>query len=712
MEDSLLAGAKHLTPPTRRTLRPAGTLALFLALLIGACAPSVEDTEPKPEGRSEIREGAAPDPAESTKAAEAGADGLSPVPGTPEHGLLAVSLRRLQVELRDCGGSNRCREEVLYLGGLTEVLGYVEDLEARDLVLVGQEEDGLPPIRSEDFAVTLRNAWLEYAPVRGRTVTYSYPGCDIRPTAETLDRLNAVGARLDAAGMEGVEPVVEAWREVCREAQTISVFGVPDRSHFSAVMVTADYHLKDITNGGTELDLPGLRSLTELQFAAAKKAVVEGRPLARGSLNRFWLLPGDGTYEEAPGIVTVDVPVRVDTHRIGQDRSGELVDVQGRDPLAEEFARDLSLLYDHLAGVAPEYRELANLFQLLAVAKVMHLRGPHESVGLDLDYLLHGLPIEAVEVPSALPGRSSVERFVHQEEAPGGHFEARLWMPSCGGVEMRVEPELEELVADAPGLEALRQTVLAARPTPETLSWPVGVQPQTSAASPLLRRKLAKLSPPGKPLVVRVRKDGLDYSLHTKDHSPLFQGPDVRELLRAVRQAASAAGVDTSYMVLENFSDKDAATFRDTYQVQAPNVAPDLSVRSVNSIADTELERILLEQGVRLVEVSSIQRDPDTGWMKALVKLSVTLGGVVRNLTVVVLARTAELVDGFLQKLHLEFSVFDNLPFGALELIDRLERDYRREQGVDENDFRILLEEQGLGIHWAWLPRQPEARAA
>lgn len=594
---------------------------------------------------------------------------------------------------------------------MTEVVGVVQHEESRDLVLVGRGDGDRPPIRTEDFAVALRNAWLEYAPVQNRTVTYSYPGCDIRPTRETRARLERVGNRLQAASMQGAEPLIEAWREVCREEQTVTVFGVPRETHFSDVMVTADYDLKDLANGSSELELPGLTSLSDLHLGAAKVAVLEGEPFALSTYNRFWLLAGEIRYETAPGVVTLDVPVRVNTHRIGEGSGGELVDVEGSDPLAKRFARDLSLLYDKLAALAPVYRRLENLFHLFAVAQVMRLERPHEELGLDLEVLLRELPLEATEVKAALPGRSNVERFVHRQETPSGFQEIRLWLPSCGGVDMTIDPQPEQFVEEPGGLAALRQAVIEARPAGEALSWPVVVAQRGLPASPLIRRRLRELNPPDSPLVVRVVKDGASYRLHTTDDSQPFSGPDVRGLLRRVQQQASAVGAGTSYLVLDGFSDKDAETFRRTYRLHA-DAAPDLSVRVLHGIADTELETALFTPGVGLVEVSPIQKDPKTGWMQAVVSFSVRIGGAIRQLTLVVVARSAEWVDGFLERLRIEFSVYDSLPLSATALMDGLQRQYMREQGLTEDDFQILVEDQVLGTHWVWLSWQEAVCAA
>jgi len=683
---------------------------LSLSLVLTACGGASVDN-----GGSDQVDRA--DPAEPDRATATSVDEPQPTPpsiqpGDSATGLFAISIRQLQRELRACGGFDRCRDEVLLLGGITEVLGYVEDAENQDLVLFGASDGGRPPIRSEDFAVALRNAWLEYAPVQNGTVTYSYPGCDIRPTRETRARLTRVGNDLQAAGMQEAEPLIEAWKEVCREEQTVTVFGVPQNTHFSDVMVTADYDLKDLANGSSQLDLPGLTSLSDLHLAAAKAVVLGGEPLTLSTYNRFWLLAGEVRYEKTSGVMVVDVPVRVDTHRIGESASGELVDVEGADPLAEKFARDLSLLYDKLAGVAPEYRELENLFHLFAVAQVMRLERPHEKVGLDLDALLGELPLEDTEVEAALPGRSNVERFVHRQETAGGFQEIRLWLPSCGGVDMTIKPRREGFVEEPGGLEALERTVIAARTAPDARSWPVALPQHGPPAGPLIRRRLRDLNLPGAPLVVRVVKDGARYQLHTTDDTRLYSGPDVRPLLRRVQQQASAAGASTSYLVLDGFSEKDAETFRRTYRLHATTAAPDLSVRVLHGIADTDLETALFTPGVRLVEISPIRKDPKTGWMRAVVDFAVMVRGAIRHLTVVVFARTAEWIDGFLERLQIEFSVHDSLPLSATALMDGLQRQYMREQGLSEDDFQILVEDQVLGTHWVWLSGEQEARAA
>ena len=683
--------------PTRfRTPR----LLLSLSLVFTACGGT--SGEDGGSDRTDRADPAEPDRATATSIVEPRPTSSSSQPGDSATTLLAVSLRQLQRELRGCGGRDGCRDEVLFLGGITEVLGYVEDAENQDVVLFGGSDAGRPPIRSEDFAVALRNAWLEYAPVQNGTITYSYPGCDIRPTRETRARLDRVGNRLQAASMQGAESLIETWREVCREEQTVTVFGVPRDTHFSDVMVTADYHLKNLANGSTELDLPGLTSLSGLHLAAAKAAVLAGKPLALSTLNRFWLLAGDIRYETGPGVVALDVPVRVGTHRIGEGSGGELVNVEGSDPLARRFAGDLSLLYAKLADVAPEYRELENLFHLFAVAQVIRLGRLHEEVGLELGYLLTELPVEPIEVEAALPGRSNVERFVHRQEVAAGLQEIRLWLPSCGGVDMRIDPRREKFVQEPGGLGALRQAVIAARPAPDAMSWPVAVAQRGPAASPLIRRRLRQLNPPDSPLVVRMVKDGAGYRLHTTDDARAFSGPDVRGLLRRVQQQASAVGASTSYLVLDGFSEKDAETFRSTYRLHA-DAAPELSVRILHGIADTELETALFTPGVRLDEISPIEKDPKTGWMRAVVSFSVRIGGAIRQLTLVVLARSAEWVDGFLERLRVEFSIYDSLPLSATALMDGLQRQHMRDQGLTEDDFQILVEDQVFGIHWVWL---------
>src|SRR5262245_49836823 len=109
----------------------------------------------------------------------------------------AVSLKILQAKLRSCSPTGSCPKELLELGGLKRVTGYVVHKENHDLILMGYADSGrpeapLPPLHLEDFVVAMRSAWLKYAAVQSNTISYTPPGCSIDPQPTVLKKLQDI----------------------------------------------------------------------------------------------------------------------------------------------------------------------------------------------------------------------------------------------------------------------------------------------------------------------------------------------------------------------------------------------------------------------------------------------------------------------------------------------------------------------------------------
>jgi hypothetical protein len=111
--------------------------------------------------------------------------------------------------------------------------------------------------------------------------------------------------------------------------------------------------------------------------------------------------------------------------------------------------------------------------RFVALAKVLKLKKVLEDSGVNLGYLLDQYPVDRVPVTHQVPGRSRVQKFEHEEKNDRGIRIAKLLLPSCGGVGIDIEVARENFRPDPEKRCArAKQTVLAARPAPETLSWP------------------------------------------------------------------------------------------------------------------------------------------------------------------------------------------------------------------------------------------------
>lgn len=420
----------------------------------------------------------APSPAEAAATPERALQS-SPSPAPPRTRLRAVSLVSLDRDLRKAGTQRRRPAELLSLGGLSKVLGYMTDRKTRDLIVFGEAEANTPPLQTQDFVVALRNSKLKYA-AGGKAASYLAPSCSIDPNPEVIRELGEIGQRI--AGSESAAQIEEAlaqWQTACKRPQRVRVMGVPADTRFARVMVTADYHLKRLADGSEALSVPGFASLTELEVARSREEISEGRAshTSAPSFNRFWFHPGANRYAVDEDVVMInECPVVLLTEEQHLTRGG--VAGAGRpDPLAGEFGQSFTAHYREIAAARPMYRELENLFRFVALAAIMKYRREPAKLG----YLLDRFPLSQEEVPNALPGISNVKYVTWQAPAEEGdpfspsvqgERSYQLWIPSCGGVSMDVKVTKASFAKpEGKRLRQLRKAALAARPSPRAVSW-------------------------------------------------------------------------------------------------------------------------------------------------------------------------------------------------------------------------------------------------
>ena len=388
----------------------------------------------------------------------------------------ALSLKVLQKSLKEGPLSKATAEKLSKFAGIKKIVGYVIDNKNHDLILIGQLDANLPPMFLEDFVIALRNAWLKYAELKGNTYYYSNPGCSIDPDPKTLQKLHHVGQSIfSGKSNDEVEKGIKSWRHLCRTPQKVRVLGIPFLSRFGRVMVTADYDMKRLVDGSDSLNIDGLNSLSDLTIQTVKADIVQGRPIsiALSSMNRFWFYPGENLYNEDRGIVTIKrCQVTLLTEEEYLVQGGKIAGSGRADPLANEFTKSFTARYDEIAQKRPIYIELENLFRLVALAKIIREKSPHEEAGIDLEFLLNHHPVPQRFVKRQLEGRSHVKSFEHRKDYQGGYQIFKMWLPTCGGVSMDIQISADNFIRDpAANLSEIRSMVLEARPTPEALFW-------------------------------------------------------------------------------------------------------------------------------------------------------------------------------------------------------------------------------------------------
>ena len=355
----------------------------------------------------------------------------------------AVSLKVLQQKLKSLHGKGARPTALFHLCGITRINGYVVDEANKDVILIGSVDNNKPPLYLDDFVVALRNAWMKYAELKGKTRYYSNPGCSIDPDPHVMARLDEIGSQLkENSQTSEIEKALEQWEKVCNSPQKVRVMGIPFNSHFAWVMVKADYDMKKIADGTDELNSLWFSSLSDLQMEEAKKQHIHGHITSspNESMNRFWFYPGEYRFLEDDGAVMIETcKVKLLTEEEHHTGKGTIKGTGRPNPIAKKFADDFSVFYHEVAAQRPIYHELENLFRFVALAKIMKLKAPHEKVGLSLDYLLERYPVSEKKVEISLPGRSNVNRYERQRESTEGVQTDQLWLHSCGGVSMDLE---------------------------------------------------------------------------------------------------------------------------------------------------------------------------------------------------------------------------------------------------------------------------------
>lgn len=404
----------------------------------------------------------------------------------------AVSLNALATACKSGQGASVAR-----LCGITEVRGFLVDDASGDVIVIGKVDPALPALQLDDFAVALRNVWGVYAKTRGRVRYYSAPGCSIDPDPNVIQELQNIGDRMRAGGPGNRMEDIEAdWSRAGRSPQNVRVMGVPFDSRFAKVMVDADYYMKRLVNGTVQLDIPGFVSLSDLKADEAREELKRGGKFTDPgqSLNRFWFSPGETTYEEDGGVVSLrSCRVTLLTEAEFLTSHGQIAGMGRPDPLAGKFAHSFGAYYDDIAHERPIYNELQGLFRFVALARMMKDNGARCK---GLVYLLKSHHVGISPVSRQVLGLTNVNRVTEERETADGKASLVIVMQSCGGVSMDVRPKKiappcrptpAKIVttgkrpstvavskpAPAPVRRqtTLKRTVLTARKSPKTVAW-------------------------------------------------------------------------------------------------------------------------------------------------------------------------------------------------------------------------------------------------
>ncbi len=286
-----------------------------------------------------------------------------------------VSLVKLEAQCRELADKNEpVSTEMFYLAGLQRIDYLFVYPETGDLVIAGPAEGfardgvgrmvgietGKPPLRLDDLIVALRALQR-----RGRI------GCSIDPVQQNLAELKEFVARNSSAATPAV--VMRRYQRMrdILGMQDVTVFGVPDDSHFAQVLVEADFRMKRISLGVENPQVRGIRSYLALTTPNGN------------SMQRWWFAPLYETFQttdqrDAFGFAGQRVQLLSEQEMV--DAEGNRSQAPFQKMSTQRFAELFTDHFPELSEVSPVFAELQNLFDLAILAALLKKERIHETI--------------------------------------------------------------------------------------------------------------------------------------------------------------------------------------------------------------------------------------------------------------------------------------------------------------------------------------------
>jgi hypothetical protein len=365
-------------------------------------------------------------------------------------------------------GGKKPTEEQRYLAGLTGVHYVYLDERNKDLVLEGPADDkwsvredgmaigeksGRPLLQLDDFVIAWRNTVANGPP----------PSVDLRPRLESMQRIQELirttpQPKTAAARTDYTRRLQEVWGP-----QDAVTGGVPTNTRFNKLMVDADWEMKRISLGQSDPGVEGLATYIDLEFEDWRRRVqAEGiRTRRPEGGSRFWFYPAYTEFSHSDQLDAIQIPgdaVELLTEGHFRDLAQGRQVTPEPSVTAKEFVKGFTAHYAELAHKHPLFADLRNLFDWVAIARLIPKIDAPRRIGWDLGYLKSDYPVAAVQVPNVMPGQIGL-RHAEVRLAQGV---ASLVLPARGGVSMDVTPVLA-LNSDS-GLVARRRAAVTGAP--------------------------------------------------------------------------------------------------------------------------------------------------------------------------------------------------------------------------------------------------------
>ena len=328
-----------------------------------------------------------------------------------EASMRMISLRGLEAAISGATKSGKpLPADVQYMAGLQRLEYVILSPDTNDIILAGPGEgwtlneegnvvgikSGMPVLHLQDFMVAMRSV---DSARQGRGVSVS-----IDPTQKGVQAVQQIFDRMARNRTSFVNASLKnEIADACGD-QTVTLTGVPRDSHFSRVLLTADYKMKRLAMG---LDESPIRKLPSMMSQIARKKIklnkreiprmwmeCDYEPVAKSSDNNIWKISGKG--------------VRVQTETELAAANGQRSGSGKKLKVAEDWAENMTKQYDALSAKEPVFRDLRNVMDMSVVAAIIRNEGLTKQVGLSLPMIGDELETPSYTVPEKIPSQVSV----------------------------------------------------------------------------------------------------------------------------------------------------------------------------------------------------------------------------------------------------------------------------------------------------------------
>lgn len=265
-------------------------------------------------------------------------------PASPQLPSQQALIQQLSIELGSGTDGISLYQMLLPLSRLNQIDAAAYDPSRNQLILIGRYLPGWPTIQVDDFVTALRGVFLGDDDF----------GMTIVPT----------GAQIAAQQVD---------LSAGDDLMDVFYFGGTENTHMGLVMFQADRYLKDLSIGLDENGQP-FRPASIPDFRSGLEWVAYHGGGNTELWHREWFVPSEIMVSVSPDgqAMWIDaVKMEVQTRFVQFDANGEMYDVEGYDPAANDFVSFLTSHYDEFAEENQALRQLQQFVNLVTIARWM-----------------------------------------------------------------------------------------------------------------------------------------------------------------------------------------------------------------------------------------------------------------------------------------------------------------------------------------------------